>query len=30
MTFIRPVETESDLKRLETLDKSYLRPEFVN
>ena len=30
MTFVRPVETETDLKRLESLDSSYLRPEFIN
>lgn len=30
MTFIRPVEKEKDLQRLESLDESMLRPQFLN
>ena len=30
ITMVRPVETETDLKRLDSLDMKYLRPKFVD
>ena len=29
MTFIRPVKSESDLKKLDNLEWKYMRPEFI-